>query len=111
MAKHLKSDQKDPTDDVFFSLLPQNMISKFNADKDNDDFVEPLNKRQQNNLIKTEPQQQLFSNICNYSAQMHRDDEKYLFLSGLLNVDVKNLSTDCSIQTLRISSLVSSCMM
>ena len=36
MYEHLKSDQKEPTIDDFFSFLPQKLIYKFNADKAND---------------------------------------------------------------------------
>ena len=40
------------------------------------------------NLFKTESQQQLFSRVCNYSAQIHWDDYEDLVLNGFLNVDV-----------------------
>ena len=89
MAEHLKSAQKYPTIDELFSFLPQELISKFNADKANNAFVGPFNKIQQKNFFKTESQQQLFSHICNYSAHMHWDDDEYLVPSGFLNVDVK----------------------
>ena len=48
----------------------------------------PLNKRQHNNLFKTESQKRIFSKICNYSAHMHWDNDKYLVLIGFLNIDV-----------------------
>ena len=87
MADHLKSAQKDPTVDDLFSFLTQKLITEFNADKANDDFVGPFNKRQQKNLFKTESQQQLFFHICNYYAHMHWDDDEDLVPSGFLNVD------------------------
>ena len=57
MADHLKSAQKDPTVDDLFSFLTQKLISEFNADKANDNFVGPFNKRKHKNLFKTESQQ------------------------------------------------------
>ena len=39
MAEDLKSTQKDPTVNDFFSFLPKNLISRSNTDKANDDFV------------------------------------------------------------------------
>ena len=88
MAECLKSAQKDPAVDDFFSFLPQKLIYKFNADKADEAFVGPFNKRQHKNLFKNESQKQLFSHICNYSAQMHWDDDEDLVPSGFLNVDV-----------------------
>ena len=53
MAENLKYSQKEPTVYDLFYFLPQKLISKFNADKANESFVGPLNKRQHNNLFKT----------------------------------------------------------
>ena len=92
MDEHLKSSQKDPTIDELFSFLPKNLISKFNADKANDNFVGLFNKIQQKNIFKTESQQQIFSHICNYSSHMHWEDDKDLLLSGFLNVDATKSS-------------------
>ena len=70
MAEHLKSYHKDPTVDGLFSFIPQKLIYKFNVDKANGAFVVPFKKRQQNNLFKTESQQQMLSHVFNYSSLM-----------------------------------------
>ena len=88
IAEHLKSVQKEPTTNYFFSFLPQKLVSKFNADKANEAFVGPFNKIQHNKLFKNESQQQLFSHICNYSSHIHWDDGKDLVPSGFLNIDM-----------------------
>ena len=57
IAENLKSAQKDPNVDGLFYFLPKKLISKFNTDKDNYDFVVPFKKIQQKKPFNNESKQ------------------------------------------------------